>query len=192
MRAHNAKFSSKDIVEESVKKLYKNNNDIIESFKKHYTQTDKKRSSKKTLSVNEENEIESELQKSETPEIFLNYLNTKFDKVYLSNIESTEKDYLLQSLIIYKVSTEFLCKNNDLVIVSEVQNKSGLRVLVTGRRVIWWEKWGKCAAGTVGGAGIGALTGAGIGSAIPAIGTLAGGIVGGIAGGLSGAAEHCK
>lgn len=54
-----------------------------------------------------------------------------------------------------------------------------------------WNDWGKCAAGTVGGAGLGALAGAGTGSVIPALGTTAGAIAGGISGGLSGAAASC-
>lgn len=55
----------------------------------------------------------------------------------------------------------------------------------------WWEDWGKCAAGIVGGAGLGALGGAATGSAVPVLGTTAGAIVGGISGGLSGAAAAC-
>ncbi|HEK22317.1 MULTISPECIES: hypothetical protein [unclassified Mucilaginibacter] len=55
----------------------------------------------------------------------------------------------------------------------------------------WWSSWGKCAAGIVGGAGIGGLGGAAAGSAVPVLGTGAGAVVGVIAGGLSGAAAAC-
>jgi hypothetical protein len=64
----------------------------------------------------------------------------------------------------------------------------------------WWDSWGKCAAGTVGGAGLGALAGAGVGGAgctvvLPIIGTVAcgtvGGVVGGVSGALAGAAASC-
>lgn len=64
----------------------------------------------------------------------------------------------------------------------------------------WWDDWGKCAAGIVGGAGSGALAGAGVGGAgctvvLPIIGTVAcgvvGGVVGGVSGGLLGAVAGC-
>lgn len=55
----------------------------------------------------------------------------------------------------------------------------------------WWDSWGKCAAGVVGGGILGGLTGAGAGSVVPAIGTAAGGVAGAIGGGLSGAAAAC-
>ena len=55
-----------------------------------------------------------------------------------------------------------------------------------------WDNWGKCVAGTVGGAGLGALAGAGVG-AIEGVGlgAIPGAIIGGISGGLSGAAAAC-
>ena len=64
----------------------------------------------------------------------------------------------------------------------------------------WWKSWGKCAAGTIGGAGSGALAGAflpavGCTVVLPVIGTVAcgtvGDIVGGVSGGLLAAAEFC-
>ncbi|MFF1995369.1 Blp family class II bacteriocin [Bacillus mycoides] len=55
----------------------------------------------------------------------------------------------------------------------------------------WWNSWGKCVAGTVGGAGTGGLGGAGIGSAVPGIGTAIGAGVGGVSGALTGAAASC-
>lgn len=64
----------------------------------------------------------------------------------------------------------------------------------------WWACWGKCMAGTIGGAGTGALAG-GIGLAaagsiaVPIIGAVPGGtfgaVVGGVSGGLTGAAASC-
>lgn len=55
-----------------------------------------------------------------------------------------------------------------------------------------WDNWGRCAAGVVGGVGLGALAGAGI-AAIETVGIGAGvgAIIGGISGGLSGAASSC-
>ncbi|MTI89256.1 MAG: bacteriocin [Balneolaceae bacterium] len=64
----------------------------------------------------------------------------------------------------------------------------------------WWDSWGRCAAGTLGGAGLGALSGAGVGGAgctvvLPIVGTVAcgtvGGVVGGVSGALAGAAAAC-
>ncbi|MCL2682973.1 MAG: hypothetical protein FWE63_05775 [Bacteroidales bacterium] len=56
----------------------------------------------------------------------------------------------------------------------------------------WWNRWGRCAAGIIGGATIGALGGAGI-AAIPTagIGAPVGAIIGGIGGGLLGASGAC-
>lgn len=55
-----------------------------------------------------------------------------------------------------------------------------------------WDSWGRCAAGIVGGVGLGALAGAGI-AAIETVGIGAGvgAVIGGISGGLSGAAAFC-
>lgn len=55
----------------------------------------------------------------------------------------------------------------------------------------WWDSWGRCTAGVVGGTGGGALAGAGVGTTVPVIGTTIGGVVGGVSGGLTGAAASC-
>lgn len=63
----------------------------------------------------------------------------------------------------------------------------------------WWDSWGKCAAGTVGGTGTGAIAGAGSMAGIGALGgpwgvgagAIGGGIAGGVSGGLTGAAASC-
>jgi len=55
----------------------------------------------------------------------------------------------------------------------------------------WWSSWGKCAAGTLGGAITSGLAGAGVGSAVPVIGTTIGGVAGVIGGALVGAAASC-
>lgn len=51
--------------------------------------------------------------------------------------------------------------------------------------------WGKCALGTVGGAGTGGLGGASAASVIPGLGTAAGAVIGGVSGGATGAAASC-
>ncbi len=64
----------------------------------------------------------------------------------------------------------------------------------------WWCSWGKCAAGILGGAGLGAMAGGTYGAAggtvvLPVVGTVAvgtvGAIAGGIFGGLAGASQSC-
>ena len=56
----------------------------------------------------------------------------------------------------------------------------------------WWDSWGKCAAGILGGALMGSLKGASIGTKIlPGKGTVIGAIVGAVGGGLVGARLSC-
>lgn len=63
----------------------------------------------------------------------------------------------------------------------------------------WWSDWGKCVAGTVGGAVTGAgtlgIAGAGVGVAGgpwgAGAGAVGGGIIGGVGGALTGAAASC-
>jgi hypothetical protein len=55
----------------------------------------------------------------------------------------------------------------------------------------WWTSWGKCVAGTLGGAITVGLGGAAAGSAVPVLGTAAGAVVGVIGGALGGAAASC-
>jgi hypothetical protein len=55
----------------------------------------------------------------------------------------------------------------------------------------WWASWGKCAAGIVGGAGLGGLAGGAAGSVIPVLGTGIGAGIGAVSGALSGAAAAC-
>lgn len=64
----------------------------------------------------------------------------------------------------------------------------------------WWGCWGKCAAGIIGSAGMGALSGANIGGVgctvvLPVVGTVAcgtaGAVVGAIFGGFAGGARAC-
>lgn len=55
----------------------------------------------------------------------------------------------------------------------------------------WWDDWGQCAAGIVGGAGLGALEGGGIGAAAGGLGAGPGAVIGGIFGGIAGAAAAC-
>jgi len=127
-------------------------------------------------------DIELGLINSTSSSEFANFLQTKFDEVSASEMQFENKDFLLQYIISYKVSVEFINNNLDIIADQNGQLKS-----TQG----WWDSWGRCAAGIVGGAGLGALGGGAAGSVIPVLGTTAGLIVGGIAGGLSGAAASC-
>jgi hypothetical protein len=64
----------------------------------------------------------------------------------------------------------------------------------------WWDCWGRCAAGRVGGAGLGALGGAAVAGrgctvVLPIVGTITcgtvGTVAGGLFGGLAGASQSC-
>lgn len=55
----------------------------------------------------------------------------------------------------------------------------------------WWEKWGRCAAGILGGTGAGGIGGAAAGSVLPGLGTVAGAIAGALCGAFSGAVAGC-
>jgi len=127
-------------------------------------------------------DIELGLINSTSSSEFTNFLQAKFDEVSASEMQFENKDFLLQYIISYKVSVEFINNNLDIITDQNGQLKS-----TQG----WWASWGRCAAGVVGGAGLGALGGGAAGSVIPVLGTTAGLIVGGIAGGLSGAAASC-
>lgn len=127
-------------------------------------------------------EIELGLINSSSSNEFINFLQSKFDEVSTSEMQLENKDFLLQYIISYKISIEFIDSNLDII-----ANQNGQLKSTQG----WWDSWGRCAAGIVGGAGLGALGGGAAGSVIPVLGTTAGLIIGGIAGGLSGAAASC-
>ncbi len=56
----------------------------------------------------------------------------------------------------------------------------------------WWQCWGKCTFGILGGALFGGLEGASAGSAVPVVGTVGGGVIGVISGGIGGAIAGCN
>jgi len=111
------------------------------------------------------------------------FLDERFEYFSNQTLDANDKNFILTYIVSYKVSLDFVANNLDLFSPESTVN---------GRVQGWWSDWGKCAAGIVGGAGLGALGGAAAGSVIPVLGTLAGGIIGGISGGLSGAAAACS
>lgn len=109
------------------------------------------------------------------------FLDEKFEYFSNQTLETNDKEFILNYIVSYKVSLDFIDNNRDLFgNTSDKFSKSS-----------WWSSWGKCVAGTLGGAITGALGGAAIGSAVPVIGTTAGGIVGAVGGALTGAAASC-
>jgi len=130
---------------------------------------------------------------------------------------SSEDEFLLK---LSNLKIEVLNDQTDNIIKSEllsqivlfekfigyIQTKITLNTSITtsneddGKCKGWWSCWGKCIAGTLGGAGTGALTfglaGAAVGTVtLPVVGTVSAGTVGAIggaiAGGLTGAASSC-
>jgi len=144
-------------------------------------------------------------QSSNSPSSYKTQLVDLFEEVELSDVEHDEKEQALIYLISQLVSIDFIIDNYDLI--------NPLQVNTNGRiaqndcqpsqpecEESWWDEWGKCAAGVVGGAGSvglgGFLGGAGVGTVtLPIIGTISGALVGGIGGaifgGLAGAAASC-
>jgi hypothetical protein len=124
---------------------------------------------------------------------FKSYLDNQFEKIFKSSIDNTDKDFLLTYIISYKTTLTFLENNSDLILSSQAGGR-------TEKKESWWNSWGKCAAGIVGGAGSvglgGFLGGAAVGTVtLPVVGTVSGAVVGGVGGaifgGLAGAASAC-
>lgn len=116
--------------------------------------------------------------------------NEFFEKIAdSSELTLDEKNDLLAVGALYEGAINFLEENTYLFIpVSEYEifNSSNIKACS------WWDRWGKCAAGTIGGAIAGGLSGCAV-SAVPTagFGCPAGAIVGAIGGGLTGAASSC-
>ncbi|WP_294220858.1 hypothetical protein [uncultured Chryseobacterium sp.] len=125
---------------------------------------------------------------------YLNYLSELNTTILNSKLVEEEKQVLVNSIEFEKQFVSLMDKLNN-----QYPNE-------TERRG-WWKSWGKCLAGTLGGAitggvvgcgGIGAIGGL-VGSVVPGAGTavgaaagcIGGGIAGAIGGGLTGAATLC-
>lgn len=186
LREQNSTFDNRINVKRGAKQFFIEESKAYDAFLNAYDES--VNSSNLKTTVNNEivnsiiSDIEVELIKSNSPLEFIDYLEEKFDEVSVSDIDSENKDVLLKYIISYKTSLEFINNNVDLIANQNGQLKSTHN---------WWDSWGRCAAGIVGGAGLGALTGGAAASVIPVLGTTAGLIVGGVSGGLSGAAAAC-
>jgi hypothetical protein len=117
-------------------------------------------------------------------------------EVRASTLSPDEKSDLLTQITLNEKFVRYLDQEDAKAKMSEEDEDEEEDEECSG----WWNCWGKCVAGIVGGAGTGALTfgfaGAAVGTlTLPVVGTvsagLVGSIVGGVAGGLSGAAVSC-
>ena len=193
LRTANKTYNSEEAVLNSAKQLFGKNSNEFNAFLSEYKDAQLKSSLLSTSFNNKEvndelNRIKKALENSESPSNFIEFLKSEFDNVNTNNnLKPENKDFLLKFIVTYQVSVEYLSNNLELVVPpnSITGKKSSLQI------ENWWSAWGRCAAGILGGAGLGALSGAAAGSAVPALGTTAGAIIGGIAGGLAGAAAAC-
>ena len=118
-------------------------------------------------------------------------LENLLDEVSANKIDQVEKEPIMLFLVSYKVAFDFVQNNREL-------SEKGS---VSGRTEGWWDSWGRCAAGIIGGAGTGGLTGLFVGVAVgtvvlPGVGTASAaviaGAIGSISGGMVGAASSCN
>lgn len=118
-----------------------------------------------------------------TPNKYLNYLN---DLVKDAMSDSDLLPEELKSIImISKSLEEFIAQGNVYY-----SSKKTLLAKAASSDKGWWESWGKCAAGIIGGAGLGGLAGAAVTSPT-VVGIPVGTAVGVVSGALSGAAATC-
>ncbi len=122
-------------------------------------------------------------------EEYQNHLFNLLENVKNSNINISEKQILVDNILLTSAFVDWMDTLTS-------KNKSN----TFAKKKSWWNSWGKCVAGILGGAGTGALTfglaGAAVGTvALPVVGTVSAGAVGAIggaiSGGLTGAAASC-
>ncbi|WP_251939992.1 hypothetical protein [Salinibacter ruber] len=108
-----------------------------------------------------------------------------------------EKEQALAYLVVMEETMGFLKSNKHLVKQTNGATVNGSPIVASSEEEIWWESWGKCAAGIIGGAGTtgiaGAKAGLEIGTAAgsPLKGAAIGATVGAVSGAAAGAAATC-
>lgn len=198
IRNRRATIDNYEIVESGAIRVFGRDSEGSSAFFKNYRNSLQKSSSinldeyhPEVLSVIQE--IEERIIYCTGSNDFVGYLNKKFDEVYLSDFQVENKQKLLGFISSYKVAIQFIDSNQD--ILTDSADFSDLKGALK-----WWNDWGRCAAGILGGAGTGALSfglaGAAIGTiAVPLVGTVSAGVVGAvggaIVGGLTGAVSAC-
>jgi len=212
LRKSNASFKDVEKVKAIAADYYGSNSDryksFIASYETKFAAANGRSTSTSSLTPVQESkmlEIVAQIGVSASADDFVAYLGNQFNEVYYApTMDVTDKDVLLTYITAYEASIEFLMVNSD-VINAEMPNEDEPCDTCPqepdwGRTQGWWDSWGKCAAGILGGAistgGAGVLAGAAVGTvALPVVGTVSGAVVGGIAGaiggGLTGAATFC-
>lgn len=197
-------LNDKDAVIDVVKKTYGQDSELYNVFLSFYENQISIYSNGRTAEevinltpVQEERivQILNHIPNTSSLEEFLTYLDNQFNIIANEpRMLASDKDFLLSYIVSYKQTLLFINTNIDLIIAGFEDPSIG------GRTQGWWDSWGKCAAGIIGGAGsvgVGyALAGAGAGTVVlPVVGTVSvavvAGVVGAVFGGLAGAAAAC-
>ena len=118
---------------------------------------------------------------------YKDYLIGINDQIKTSNLLLTEKQWLMDEI------------NFMIAFVDWMESVNIFNAKTEGEDGGWWDSWGQCVAGTVGGYFTGAVAGCGVGAAVGSpggplgigIGCAAGGATGAVGGALTGAATFC-
>jgi hypothetical protein len=121
---------------------------------------------------------------------YFEFLESKSSEILRGDFNSDEKQILLSEIDFQYQLVQMMSSLEE-----QYNPEQGL-----AKKKSWWQSWGKCTAGILGGAVTGAgtlgLAGAAVGTvALPVVGTVSAGAVGAIAGaiggGLTGAVASC-
>ncbi len=208
LRASQQTFSNTELVErlgrENLEITYGSDSDAINSYSNAFSSRNLQnaRIEEQTVLSNEANEFLNQIvesaNSSEHLKAYKNTLDVIDQSIINSELSDDEKTILRVQVISLQTSLTFVAENFDLFHPEAITDGrvSKEKEPVSEEDESWWDSWGKCAAGIVGGAGTEALAGCGIGAAaglgiasIPGCGV--GAIAGGIFGGLTGAAIFC-
>lgn len=122
------------------------------------------------------------------PEDFIYYVKSLKDQAVNDSRLSNEEKHRI--LISAETIISFIQKAN-IYFNKDIDSKNTIFLHAKAKKEEnWWNRWGKCASGILGGAGLGGLAGAAVTSPT-IIGIPVGTAVGVVAGGLSGAAAAC-
>ncbi|REE02102.1 glycine zipper family protein [Marinoscillum furvescens] len=212
MRSNQSDFSNAEMVSKIASGMlqmnYKNDQRILETFSNGYSRSASIVGLHTNARISSEQIYFSEFDynlitkvndlwvSSSSPTHYKNQLTELLEEVDLADVEINEKEQAIIYLTSQLVAVDFIIDNYDLISPLEVKSngrsaQDNCQPSKPECEESWWDSWGKCAVGTVGGAGTGLLAGGAAGSLIPFIGTTAGAVVGAISGGLTGAATFC-
>jgi len=210
LRANKQTFTNTELVAELGKKNLENkygiNSDAVSSYSQAFKSVglqNARTNEDLNLSV-QANQFVSLIKESSTSskhlKAYKEKLTTIDEDISSSGLAKEEKNILRVQIISLQTSLTFVAANFDLFHPEAISNGRSTgcddnqctdEEQISEESESWWDDWGKCAAGTIGGVLTGGLGGAAIGSAVPVVGTITGGVVGAIGGGLTGAAAAC-